>query len=156
MKLFVREQNELADRIARSDLTVYLHTAEPTDASPDNGRATIGGGDYESGATYSASDISNASGGDITFNVDIPFGTADEAVGTVIFATFYRGSADAVGYIALPSTTDRQRRHLHHQRRLYQLQQHHLLEVGRYGQRNSQSDGVIRRPSYPTRLALDK
>ena len=34
MRLFVREQNELADRIARSDLTVYLHTAEPTDARP--------------------------------------------------------------------------------------------------------------------------
>ena len=34
MRLFVREQNELADRIGRSDLTVYLHTAEPTDAEP--------------------------------------------------------------------------------------------------------------------------
>ena len=45
----------------------------------------------------------NASGGDITFNVDIPFGTADEAAGTAIFATFYRGN-DAVGYIAIPST----------------------------------------------------
>ena len=104
MRLFVREQNELADRIARSDLTVYLNTAEPTDASPDNGRVIVGGGDYESGADYTASNGSNASGGDITFNVDIPFGTADEAVGTVIFATFYRGN-DAVGYIALPSTT---------------------------------------------------
>ena len=104
MRLFVREQNELADRIARSDLTVYLHTAEPTDANPDNGRVTVGGGDYESGATYSASDISNASGGDIGFTADIDFGTADEAVGTVLFAVFERGT-DAVGYIALPSTT---------------------------------------------------
>ena len=92
MRLFVREQNELADRIARSDLTVYLHTAEPTDASPDNGRVTVGGGDYESGATYDATDISNASGGDISFTEDIDFGTADEAVGTVGWATFYRGA----------------------------------------------------------------
>ena len=104
MRLFVREQNELADRIARSDLTVYLHTAEPTDASPDNGRVTVGGGDYESGATYAAADISNASGGDIGFTADIDFGTADEAVGAVVFAVFERGN-DAVGYIALPSTT---------------------------------------------------
>ena len=104
MRLFVREQNELADRIARSDLTVYLHTAEPTDASPDNGRVIVGGGDYESGGTVASGDISNASGGDISITADIAFGTADEAVGTVIFATFYRG-ADAVGYIALPSTT---------------------------------------------------
>ena len=104
MRLFVREQNELADRIARSDLTVYLHTAEPTDASPDNGRVTVGGGDYESGATVASGDISNASGGDISITADIDFGTADEAAGTVIFAVFERGT-DAVGYIALPSTT---------------------------------------------------
>ena len=104
MRLFVREQNELADRITRSDLTVYLHTAEPTDASPDNGRVTVGGGDYESGATVASGDISNASGGDISITADIDFGTADEAAGTVIFAVFERGT-DAVGYIALPSTT---------------------------------------------------
>ena len=68
MRLFVREQNELADRIARSDLTVYLHTAEPTDADPENGRVTVGGGDYESpGRPIPPADISNASGGDITF-----------------------------------------------------------------------------------------
>ena len=104
MRLFVREQNELADRIARSDLTVYLHTAEPTDASPDNGRVIVGGGTYESGATVDSTDISNASGGDISITEDIDFGTADEAAGTVIFAVFERGT-DAVGYIALPSTT---------------------------------------------------
>ena len=104
MRLFVREQNELADRIARSDLTVYLHTAEPTDADPENGRVTVGGGDYESGATVASGDISNASGGDISITADIDFGTADEAAGTVLFAVFERGS-DAVGYIALPSTT---------------------------------------------------
>ena len=104
MRLFVREQNELADRIGRSDLTVYLHTAEPTDADPENGRVTVGGGDYESGATVASGDISNASGGDIGITADIDFGTADEAAGTVIFAVFERGT-DAVGYIALPSTT---------------------------------------------------
>ena len=81
MRLFVREQNELADRIGRSNLTVYLHTAEPTDGNPANGRVTVGGGTYETGATYAFGDISNASGGDITFNADIAFGTADEADG---------------------------------------------------------------------------
>ena len=126
MRLFVREQNELADRIARSALTVYLHTAEPTDASPDNGRVTVGGGTYESGATYAAADISNASGGDITFNADIDFGTADEAVGTVAWATFYRGNGRR-GLHRPAQHRDRQRRHLHHQRRQHQLQQHHLL-----------------------------
>ena len=41
MPLFTRELNELADRIGRSDLTMRLHTAVPTDAKPDE-RAHLG------------------------------------------------------------------------------------------------------------------
>ena len=44
MPLFNRELNALADRIGRSDLTFWLHTAAPTNASPMNGRTTAGGG----------------------------------------------------------------------------------------------------------------
>ena len=49
MPLFTRELNDLADRIGRSDLTMRLHTAVPTDENPTNGRTTVGGGAYEAG-----------------------------------------------------------------------------------------------------------
>ena len=48
--LFTRELNDLADRIGRSDLTMRLHTAVPTDGNPTNGRTSVGGGAYEAGA----------------------------------------------------------------------------------------------------------
>ena len=103
MPLFTRELNELADRIGRSDLTVRLHTAAPTDANPANGRTTVGGGGYENGVTLDSSDISDASAGDISNDNAIPFGTADEAVGTVTHWTAYRGSSE-VAFGPLPST----------------------------------------------------
>ena len=103
MPLFNRELNELADRIARSDLTVWLHTATPTDASPTTGRTTVGGGAYEGGATLAASNIAAAANGDIDNDVAIDFGTADEDVGTVTHWSAFRGS-DEVGFGTVPST----------------------------------------------------
>lgn len=103
MPLFTRELNELADRIGRSDLTIWLHTAAPTDADPDNGRTTVGGGAYESGKTLAAANISDASDGDISNSVAIDFGAADENVGTVTHWSAVRGT-DAVAYGTLPNT----------------------------------------------------
>ena len=65
MPLFNRELNELADRIGRSNLTVWLHTAAPTNGAPTNARTNVGGGAYEGGATLLATQISNATNGDI-------------------------------------------------------------------------------------------
>lgn len=96
--------NRIADDIAASDLTIWLHTAAPTNASPDNGRTTVGGGAYESGATLTAANISAASNGDVSNSAAIDFGTADENVGTVVAASAYRGTAP-VGHWTLPSTT---------------------------------------------------
>ena len=103
MPFFLRELNELADRIGRSDLTVYLHTSAPTEADPTNGRVTTGGGTYASGATVATADIDMASNGDIMVTAAVDFGTAAAAVGTVTYCSVYRG-ADAVGYYTLPST----------------------------------------------------
>ena len=103
MPLFTRELNELADRIGRSDLTMRLHTAVATDGNPTNGRTSVGGGAFEAGATLTAANITASANGHIENSVDIPFGTADEAVGTVIGVSAYRGG-DAVGYWPLPTT----------------------------------------------------
>ena len=97
MPLFTREATELTDRIARSNFTVYLHTAIPTLAAPTTGRVLVGGGIYESGATVAASDVDAAVAGEINFPDDIPFGNADEAAGTVTHYSVYRG-ADEVGF----------------------------------------------------------
>ena len=104
MPLFTRELNDLADRIGRADLTIWLHTAAPTDADPTNGRTSVGGGAYEAGVALPANGISMAANGDISADDDVDFGTADEAVGTVAWWSAVRGS-DAVAYGTLPSTT---------------------------------------------------
>ena len=92
MPLFTRELNALADRIGRSDLTIWLHTAAPTEASPTNGRTTVGGAAFENGVVVASGDISTAVNGDITIPGDIDFGTADDDVGTVAWWTAVRGS----------------------------------------------------------------
>ena len=76
MPLLNRELNELIDRIRRSDVTVWLHTAAPTEAAPATGRTTVGGGAYESGRVVAPSNISMAANGDImiTAAVDIRHG----------------------------------------------------------------------------------
>ena len=106
MPLFNRELDELAPRadyIGRSNLTIRLHTAAPTNGSPTNGRTTVGGGAFEAGATLTAANITVASNGDIENGVAIDFGTADEAVGTVTHWSAYRGNS-AVAFGTLPST----------------------------------------------------
>ena len=103
MPLFDRELNELADRIGRSNLAIWLHTAAPTNGSPTNGRTTVGGGGFASGVTLLATGISNAASGDITNNADINFGQATAVVGTVAWWSALRG-ADAVAFGTLPST----------------------------------------------------
>ena len=104
MPLFTTELNELADRIGRSNLTVRLHTAVPTNGSPTNGRITAGGGTYGTGATVTAANISTASSGDIEVTADIDFGTATADVGTVTHWSAYRGT-DPVAFGTLPNTT---------------------------------------------------
>ena len=104
MPLFSRELNELADRIRRSTLTVYLHTATPSNANPTNGRVTSGGGSYSSGFAVTASNISMASNGDIMITVAMAFGTSTAALGTVTHWSAYRGS-DPVAFDTLPNTT---------------------------------------------------
>ena len=103
MPLFVVELNRLADSIGASDLTIWLHTAAPTDASIANGRTTTGGGAYAAGMTLAAAGISAASAGDITNNAAIDFGTATANVGTVTHWSAVRGAA-GVAYGTLPST----------------------------------------------------
>ena len=104
MPLFTVELNDLADRIGRSDVTARLHTAVPTNGSPTNGRTTVGGGAYEAGVTVTAARFTAAAAGDTQINADIDFGTADQAVGTVGWLSFYRG-ADPVLWVTVPSTT---------------------------------------------------
>ena len=104
MPLFIMELNRLADSIGASNLTIWLHTAAPTNSDPDNGRTTVGGGAYESGATLTAANITTASNGDINNSAAIAFGTADEDVGTVTHWSAYRGNTP-VAFGTLPSTT---------------------------------------------------
>ena len=104
MPLFTTELNELADRIGRSNLTVRLHTAAPSNASPTGGRVSAGGGTYGTGATVTAANISSASNGDVQVTADIDFGTATADVGTVTHWSAYRGT-DPVAFGTLPSTT---------------------------------------------------
>ena len=103
MPLFTRELNELADYIGRADLTIRLHTAAPSNANATNGRTTVGGGAFEAGKVLAASNITVAANGDIRNAVEIDFGTADEAVGTVTHWTAARG-ADPVAFGTLPNT----------------------------------------------------
>lgn len=100
MPLFTRELNELIDRIGRADLTIWLHTDAPTEADPTNGRTTVGGGAYEAGQTLAATNISNASSGDISNTAVVAMGAADEDVGTVTHWSAVRGT-DAVAYGSL-------------------------------------------------------
>ena len=58
MPLFTVELNRLADSIGASDLTIWLHTAAPTNANIANGRTSVGGGAYENGLTLASTDIS--------------------------------------------------------------------------------------------------
>jgi len=101
--LFTTELNRLADSIGAADLTIRLHTAAPTDANPTNGRTTTGGGAYTAGATLAASDITNASDGDIQNSALIDFGTATANVGRVTHYSAYRGS-NPVAYGTVPET----------------------------------------------------
>ena len=103
MPLFDAELNRLADSIGDSDLTIYLHTAAPTEADPTLGRTTAGGGAYQAGATLAAVDITDAAAGDIENSAAISFGTAAASVGTVTHWSAFRGAAP-VGYGTLPST----------------------------------------------------
>ena len=104
MPLFTSELNRLGDSIVASAVTIRLHTAAPTNASPTNGRTTVGGTGYENGISVAAGDWSVASSGDVENDNDIDFGTADDAVGTVTNWSAYRG-VTPVGWGPLPSTT---------------------------------------------------
>lgn len=104
MPLFERELNQLADRIGRANLTIYLHTAAPSDDDTDNGRVTTGGGLYASGATLTAANISNASDGDISNSAAIAFGAATANIGAVAWWSAFRGT-DAVAWGTMPETT---------------------------------------------------
>ena len=104
MPLFTVEENRLADSIGAADLTIWLHTDEPTNADPTNGRTDAGGGAYEAGMTLAAADISDAADGDIENTAAIAFGMANADVGTVNWWSAMRGAA-AVAYGTLPERT---------------------------------------------------
>ena len=104
MPLFVVEQNRIANDFTSSPWTCFLHTANPTDASPASGRTNAGGGSFENGETVPAANFSVAANGDVQITGDIDFGTAVGAPGTVIAMSFYR-SGSPVGWVTLPSTT---------------------------------------------------
>ena len=103
MPLFTVELNRLADSIGASDLTIWLHTAAPTNANIANGRTSVGGGAYENGLTLASTDISDAADGDITNDEDLDWPQADEAVGTVTHWSAVRGAA-GVAFGTLPNT----------------------------------------------------
>lgn len=103
MPLFLRELNELADRIKRSALTCHLHTAAPTDADIDGGRVTGGGAGYTGGQAVASANISRDADGDLTVTADIDFGAAGSDVGAVTHWSLVRGT-DAVAYGTLPET----------------------------------------------------
>ena len=96
------------DTIADDELAVagrlWLHTAAPTNASPTNGRTSVGGGDYESGMAITAGNWTAASNGDVNLNIAAAFGTADEAVGTVGWWSFVTPTEN-IAWGTLPSTT---------------------------------------------------
>ena len=103
MPLFAVELDRLANNIGASDLTIWLHTDQPTDVDPTLGRISAGGGLFETGATLAALDISHASDGDISNAFDINFGNAIADVGTVAWWSAIR-IADPVAYGTLPTT----------------------------------------------------
>ena len=103
MPLFTTELNRLGDYIGVSTLTIRLHTTTPSNASPTAGRITVGGGLFESGFALSPGNITGASNGDISNNVDLDFGTADQAIGTVRYWSAYRSNAP-VAFGTLPAT----------------------------------------------------
>ena len=121
MPLFTVEENRIADSIGVSTLTIFLHTGAPSNASPDNGLVTVGGGFYETGAALTAGNISVASNGDIQNTAAINFGAADEAVGTVTYWKAKRGNAN-VAWGNCTQHRHRQRRLIQHQRQLDALQ----------------------------------
>ena len=103
MPLFARERDALAGAVRASALTIYLHTAAPTDVAPTNGRTTTGGGAFQNGLAWPTNQMSAVSGGAFDNNVDLDFGQATADVGTVTHWSAYRGS-DPVMFGTLPST----------------------------------------------------
>ena len=93
MPLFTAELNRLADSIGADPLTVYVHTAAPTDADITSGRVTTGGGPYENGKAVVANQISNAADGDIMITVELDYGEAAANVGTLSHWSAVRGNA---------------------------------------------------------------
>ena len=104
MPLYTVELNRLANDLSAQNLTIYLHTAAPSDGDPDNGRVSTGGGVYESGATLAASDITAASNGDVQNTSEISYGEATADVGTLTHWSAFRGTAP-VAWGTLPNTT---------------------------------------------------
>ena len=104
MPLFTEELNRRANGIRGTVAwTIWLHTAAPTDALPDNGLVTAGGGAFQAGATLAVADITMASNGDIRNDTEVDFGTATATVGSIIYWSAKRG-AENVAYGPLPNT----------------------------------------------------
>lgn len=108
MPLFLTELNALADRIKRSNMTLFLHTSAPSDADYDAGRITAGGTGYTDGQTVTPANISRDTDGDLTITADVDFGEATADVGDLSHWSLVRGTdsaANAVAFGTLPSTT---------------------------------------------------
>ena len=104
MPLFAARIDTMMDTLGAAAMTVYLHTAAPTDSAPTNGRVTGGGTGYTGGQVLAVADISDAASGLIENTAAIAFGTASGAVGTVNhWSAYAAGSPHSYG--TLPSTT---------------------------------------------------
>ena len=105
MPLFNRELDELANRIIRSTLTLYIHTEAPTEADPTAGRVVTGGGDYLGRAMLST-EFTPATGGngDVTNAEEMEYAKSTVAVGEITHWSLFRGTS-AVAYGTLSPVT---------------------------------------------------
>jgi len=80
------ERNRIADDIVSSDLTMRLHTGDPGANGTDNRIGTLV-------QTLTATHWSDASGGDVTYNAALDFGTVDNNNQQVIrWYSLWRGN----------------------------------------------------------------
>ena len=104
MPFFTSYLDSVANEVFDAAGVIYLHTVEPTDADPTNGRTSAGGGAFENGLATVATDWTDANDGDVQNSVAFAFGVAAGDVGTVTHLSYYKGGVP-VGFVTLPITT---------------------------------------------------
>ena len=110
MPLFNAELTRLANQIKTGTIKCYVHTQAPTHGNISRGRATAGGGAFQSGVTVPNANFAVDSDGDITVNADIDFGiaTADVNAALTHWSLVRDKTTDeGIAFGTLPSTTVR-------------------------------------------------